>query len=37
MSEGKFLVSDSFPGNERNKLCMASKVMSLDVMAFRML
>ncbi|KAH9318151.1 hypothetical protein KI387_019920 [Taxus chinensis] len=26
LGEGKFLVSDSFPGNERNKLCLASKV-----------
>ncbi|EFJ23760.1 hypothetical protein SELMODRAFT_232458 [Selaginella moellendorffii] len=26
MSEGKFLVSDPFPGNERNKLCLSSKV-----------
>lgn len=26
LSEGKFLVSDSFPGNERNKLCLASKI-----------
>ncbi|KAL2635263.1 hypothetical protein R1flu_006742 [Riccia fluitans] len=26
LSEGKFLVSDSFPGNDRNKLCMSSKI-----------
>ncbi|MCO5555556.1 hypothetical protein L7F22_009101 [Adiantum nelumboides] len=26
LSEGKLLVSDSFPGNERNKLCLASRV-----------
>ncbi|KAJ7535063.1 hypothetical protein O6H91_12G017100 [Diphasiastrum complanatum] len=26
LSEGKFLVSDSFPGNERNKLCLSSKI-----------
>ena len=26
LAEGKFLVSDAFPGNERNKLCMSSKV-----------
>ncbi|XP_024542287.1 NADP-dependent glyceraldehyde-3-phosphate dehydrogenase [Selaginella moellendorffii] len=26
LSQGKFLVSDSFPGNERNKLCLSSKV-----------
>ncbi|EFJ18626.1 hypothetical protein SELMODRAFT_112240 [Selaginella moellendorffii] len=25
LSEGKFLFSDSFPGNPRNKLCLASK------------
>ncbi|KAI5066213.1 hypothetical protein GOP47_0018837 [Adiantum capillus-veneris] len=26
LSEGKLLVSDSFPGNDRNKLCLASKI-----------
>jgi glyceraldehyde-3-phosphate dehydrogenase (NADP+) len=26
MAEGKFLASDSFPGNGRNKYCLASKV-----------
>ncbi|MCO5557448.1 hypothetical protein L7F22_011013 [Adiantum nelumboides] len=26
LSEGKLLVSDSFPGNERNKLCLASRI-----------
>eukprot|EP00270_Netrium_digitus_P008586 TRINITY_DN2578_c0_g1_i1.p1 TRINITY_DN2578_c0_g1~~TRINITY_DN2578_c0_g1_i1.p1 ORF type:complete len:506 (+),score=143.39 TRINITY_DN2578_c0_g1_i1:218-1735(+) len=26
LAEGKFLVSDSFPGNDRNKLCMASRI-----------
>lgn len=26
LSEGKFLTSDPFPGNERNKLCLSSKV-----------
>ncbi|XP_002971252.2 NADP-dependent glyceraldehyde-3-phosphate dehydrogenase [Selaginella moellendorffii] len=26
LSQGKFLVSDSFPGNDRNKLCFTSKV-----------
>ncbi|GJP50243.1 hypothetical protein CLOM_g9383 [Closterium sp. NIES-68] len=26
LAEGKFLVGDSFPGNDRTKLCMASKV-----------
>lgn len=28
MAEGKFLASDSFPGNGRNKYCLASKVHS---------
>ena len=28
LGEGKFLVSDSFPGNERNKYCFTSKVIS---------
>lgn len=26
LSEGKFITSDSFPGTERNKLCLSSKV-----------
>eukprot|EP00245_Coleochaete_scutata_P006407 TRINITY_DN20832_c0_g1_i1.p1 TRINITY_DN20832_c0_g1~~TRINITY_DN20832_c0_g1_i1.p1 ORF type:complete len:497 (-),score=133.70 TRINITY_DN20832_c0_g1_i1:562-2052(-) len=26
LAEGKFLVSDSFPGNDRNKWCLASKI-----------
>ncbi|XP_024519047.1 NADP-dependent glyceraldehyde-3-phosphate dehydrogenase [Selaginella moellendorffii] len=26
LAEGKFLVSDSFTGNDRNKLCLASKI-----------
>lgn len=26
LAEGKLLVSDSFPGNDRNKLCLASKI-----------
>ena len=26
LGEGKLLVSDSFPGNERNKYCLSSKV-----------
>lgn len=26
MGEGAFLVSDSFPGNDRNKYCLVSKV-----------
>lgn len=26
LSEGKFLVSDPFPGNERNKYCLSSKI-----------
>lgn len=26
LGEGKFLVSDSFPGNERTKYCLTSKV-----------
>ncbi|CAM6079290.1 unnamed protein product [Sphagnum tenellum] len=26
LSEGKFLTSDPFPGNERNKYCLASKI-----------
>ena len=26
MAEGKFLASDSFPGNGRTKYCLASKV-----------
>lgn len=26
LGEGKLLLSDSFPGNERNKYCLASKV-----------
>lgn len=29
LGEGKFLVSDSFPGNERTKYCLTSKVISL--------
>lgn len=29
LAEGKFLVSDSFPGNGRNKYCLASKVPEL--------
>lgn len=28
LGEGKFLVSDSFPGNERSKYCLTSKVIS---------
>lgn len=27
LGEGKFLVSDSFPGNQRTKYCLTSKVM----------
>lgn len=27
LGEGKLLVSDSFPGNERNKYCLSSKVL----------
>jgi hypothetical protein len=26
LAEGKFLVSDPFPGNDRNKYCLSSKV-----------
>eukprot|EP00959_Pyramimonas_sp_CCMP1952_P184412 3856182-Pyramimonas_sp.AAC.1 len=26
LNEGKLIMPDSFPGNERNKLCMSSKV-----------
>lgn len=26
LGEGRFLTSDSFPGNERNKYCLVSKV-----------
>lgn len=26
LCEGKFLVSDPFPGNDRNKYCLSSKV-----------
>lgn len=26
LGEGRFLVSDSFPGNERTKYCLTSKV-----------
>ena len=26
LAEGKLLTSDAFPGNERNKLCMVSKI-----------
>lgn len=26
LGEGKFLMSDSFPGNERTKYCLTSKV-----------
>jgi glyceraldehyde-3-phosphate dehydrogenase (NADP+) len=26
LAQGKFLVSDSFPGNERNKYCLESKI-----------
>jgi hypothetical protein len=26
LGEGKFLVSDSFPGNDRTKYCLTSKV-----------
>lgn len=29
LGEGKLLVSDSFPGNERTKYCLTSKVTSL--------
>lgn len=29
LGEGQFLVSDSFPGNERNKYCLTSKVISV--------
>lgn len=29
LGEGKFLVSDSFPGNERTKYCLTSKVYSI--------
>ncbi len=32
LSQGRFCVSDCFPGNGRNKLCLASKVIAtLDV------
>ena len=27
LAEGKFLVSDPFPGNDRNKYCLSSKVL----------
>ena len=27
LGEGKLLISDSFPGNERNKYCLSSKVL----------
>ena len=30
LGEGKLLLSDSFPGQDRSKLCLASKVGSLD-------
>lgn len=29
LAQGKFLVSDCFPGNGRNKYCLASKVVML--------
>lgn len=28
LGEGKFLVSDSFPGNERTKYCLTSMVLT---------
>lgn len=31
LGEGKFLVSDSFPGNERTKYCLTSKVTFLTL------
>lgn len=30
LGEGKLLVSDSFPGNERSKYCLSSKVYCLN-------
>ena len=38
LGEGKLLVSDSFPGNERNKYCLSSKVCValLDSVDFRL-
>lgn len=35
LAEGKFLVSDCFPGNGRNKYCLASKV--LHFLSFKLL
>ena len=31
LGEGKFLVSDSFPGNERTKYCLTSKVITTGI------
>lgn len=31
LGEGKFLVSDSFPGNDRTKYCLTSKVSLLSI------
>ena len=35
LSEGKFLVSDSFPGNDRNKLCLSSRVREIMLRTIR--
>lgn len=32
LGEGKYLVSDSFPGNERTKYCFTSKVIFCDLL-----
>lgn len=34
LGEGKFLVSDSFPGNERTKYCLTSKVYTFSFFFF---
>lgn len=36
LGEGKFLLSDSFPGNDRTKYCLTSKVYSLRFMSASM-
>lgn len=35
LGEGKFLVSDSFPGNERTKYCLTSKVILFSFSFFK--
>jgi hypothetical protein len=34
LGEGKFLVSDSFPGNERTKYCLTSKVIFCALLTY---